>query len=228
MGARANPSDPAISRMRGRRHSAHSYSTNLPRGYEPRTLIRTAFFSSCSSVLEIRCSLECPSKSRKNRYPASCPRRGNDSIHVRLILAFLNAVRASLRAPGVRDLEQQGGPVLAGRLRLLVADDGEAGDVVAVVLDLLGDDLQVVLHGRLLARDGGRPRFVAGELSGGRGAGHLDQPGARACCGPASHGTARVPAACCRSRRSRSAATARAGCGGRRAGLPRRSGAAGG
>src|SRR5690349_15730328 len=72
--------------------SAHSIASQ--RGYEPSTSRRTALRSSSPSILLVRASPACPSKSRKNRYPTSGPFIGNDSIHVRLMLFFLKAVSA--------------------------------------------------------------------------------------------------------------------------------------
>ncbi len=63
--------------------------------------------------------------------------------------------------------------------RFLFANDGEARHVVGVVLDFLGDDLELILHGRLARRDGGRSWFVAGQLGRGRGAGHFNRAGLR-------------------------------------------------
>ena len=58
-----------------------------------------------------------------------------------------------------------------------IANDGEAGHVARVVFDVRRDDLQVVLHSGLSAGHCRRSGLVAGQLRGGRGAGHLHQPG---------------------------------------------------
>ena len=60
-----------------------------------------------------------------------------------------------------------------------VADDGETRHIVAIILDTLGNNLNAILHGRLLAGDCSDSRLVSGELSGGRSAGDFDQPGMR-------------------------------------------------
>jgi hypothetical protein len=74
------------------------------------------------------------------------------------------------------DLEHQRRFVSAGSAAIVIADDGEPGDVVLVVFDPLGDHVQSVIRRRLQAGDGRGSRFFRCQLSGGGRAGQLDQP----------------------------------------------------
>ena len=85
-----------------------------------------------------------------------------------LSLFFLNDCNESEREPGSWGyLQQHRRPVVARRPRLLVPNHCEASDVIGIVLDLLGYDLQIVFDGRLATGHGTNPRLVAGELCGG-------------------------------------------------------------
>ena len=103
------------------------------------------------------------------------PGIGNDSIQVMLTPNFSNGaiVRASEPAWLGRRIMSA---VLSRPVRssALVADDGEPGHVVGLVLDVFGEDVQVVSRGGGPAGDGGGEIFALGELGGGGGGNHLD------------------------------------------------------
>ena len=68
--------------------------------------------------------------------------------------------RVGQRAGPMLDLEHEGRLVFSGPLGGVLADDGETGEIALVVLDLLRQHGEAVVHARLDAGDGRRPLLL--------------------------------------------------------------------
>ena len=98
------------------------------------------------------------------------------------------------RAGLVGEADHEGGLVAAGAVLGAFADDGEAGDVMGLIFDVLREDVEAIGAGGGTAGDGGGELFALGELGGGGRGDDLDLRRLRERSWSASCGIAKAPA----------------------------------